>query len=220
MGTPGGTGIGEFLRSFWQFKTTPYEILAKHWARSASMDTANKWSYRATWFIGSTLLGALALQLTDLTSGKDPRDMTTRKFWLQALLKGGGLGIYGDLVIQPETQYGQTLLEQAAGPIMGDANALYDMIIRDSQRAARGEKTQTGANAVRFGISHLPFQNIWWADAALDQLVFNELQEWVSPGWSARRAANERRFDTSRYIDRQRGIYRAPDMGKAVGERE
>ncbi|AUO37547.1 17 domain protein [Escherichia phage YDC107_2] len=45
----------------------------------------------------------MSQQLNDLASGRNPREMTgedAAKFWLGALLKGGGLGLYGDFYCQ------------------------------------------------------------------------------------------------------------------------
>ena len=44
--------------------------------------------------IGTTLMGALAMQLKGLVGqGQDPRPMGNAKFWGAAMLQGGGLRI-------------------------------------------------------------------------------------------------------------------------------
>jgi hypothetical protein len=45
-----------------------------------------------------TLLGGLALQITNVNNGQDPEDMSDPDFWWRATLKGGGLGFFGDLL--------------------------------------------------------------------------------------------------------------------------
>ncbi|MFO5587500.1 hypothetical protein, partial [Klebsiella pneumoniae] len=95
-----GTWKGELTRSVFLFKSFPISVVLRHWTRAMGMPSAGgRAAYIAAFLASTTMLGALSQQLNDLASGRNPREMTGKdagKFWLGALLKGGGLGLYGD----------------------------------------------------------------------------------------------------------------------------
>ncbi len=89
-------------------------------ARAMSMPTGiGKIGYSAALIGMTTLLGGVALQLGEIVSGRDPQDTANPQFWSRALLKGGGLGIFGDLMFQDYTKYGSSVGALAAGPLEG-----------------------------------------------------------------------------------------------------
>jgi hypothetical protein len=57
-----------------------------------------------------------ANQMNSLLTGNDPLDMTKPTTWVQALLKGGSFGIYGDFLFQDHTQYGSSIAATIGGP--------------------------------------------------------------------------------------------------------
>lgn len=197
FGTRPGTVKGEIVRSFWQFKSFPLAMISRHWRRGMGLydSKTSKAGYLATLFAAQTVLGAVALEANDLLSGRDPRSLNpsnefgTRN-WLAAVLKGGSLGLYGDFLFNESTQFGQTLLSSAAGPT---AQAFTDLDILTRQnilQAMRGDETNFGAEFARVAKSYTPGASLWYAKAALDRMVFSQLQEYFSEGYSA--AAAER----------------------------
>ena len=42
---------------------------------------------------------------------------------------------------------------------------------------------QTGGDLVKLGKGLIPGANLWYAKAALDHMIFNQLQEYFSPGY-------------------------------------
>ncbi|MBD9250200.1 MAG: hypothetical protein EGS01_06075, partial [Cronobacter sakazakii] len=103
-----GTWKGELTRSVFLFKSFPISVVLRHWTRAMGMPSAGgRAAYIATFLASTTMLGALSQQLNDLASGRNPREMTGKdagKFWLGALLKGGGLGLYGDFLLSDHTR--------------------------------------------------------------------------------------------------------------------
>ena len=74
--------MGEFARSLWLFKSFPVGVIAKHWMRGWGQRTAGgKAAYLASYLVGSTVLGALAVQLKDLAKGREPREMDVPSFF-------------------------------------------------------------------------------------------------------------------------------------------
>ncbi len=99
--TQPGTFTGETLRSVAMYKNFGVTVVNTHLMRGMTLDkTSSKGGYYANLLISTTLMGALAMQLKEISKGRDPRDMfgdseETAKFWFAAFLQGGGLGIFG-----------------------------------------------------------------------------------------------------------------------------
>lgn len=182
-----GTWKGELVRSVFLFKSFPISVVMRHWSRAMGMPSAGgRAAYIGTFIASTTILGALSQQLNDMASGRNPREMTGEdapKFWLGALLKGGGLGLYGDFLLSDHTRYGGGALASMLGPVAG----LVDDVVKLGQgiplNAVEGKPEQTGGDLVKLGKGVIPGANLWYAKAALDHMIFNQLQEYFSPGY-------------------------------------
>lgn len=182
-----GTWKGELTRSVFLFKSFPISVVLRHWTRAMGMPSAGgRAAYIAAFLASTTMLGALSQQLNDMASGRNPREMVGKdagKFWLGALLKGGGLGLYGDFLLSDHTRYGGGALASMLGPVAG----LVDDVVKLAQgiplNAVEGKPEQTGGDLVKLGKGLIPGANLWYAKAALDHMIFNQLQEFFSPGY-------------------------------------
>lgn len=216
-----GTWKGELTRSLFLFKSFPISMITRHWARALSQPTnMGKAGYLAALTASTTVLGMVAMQAAQVVKGQDPRDMTDAKTWIQALLKGGALSLFGDFLFNDETQYGQSALATAAGPVAGVAEDAIGLTLGNVHAAARGDETHVGAEAVRFVKSNLPGANLWYTRAAVDHLVFHQLQEYLSPGYlrkMQRRAKRE--YKTTYWWEPGEPLpERAPDLQAATGD--
>lgn len=182
-----GTWKGELTRSVFLFKSFPISVVLRHWTRAMGMPSpGGRAAYIAAFLASTTMLGALSQQLNDMASGRNPREMAGKdagKFWLGALLKGGGLGLYGDFLLSDHTRYGGGALASMLGPVAG----LVDDVVKLAQgiplNAVEGKPEQTGGDLVKLGKGLIPGANLWYAKAALDHMIFNQLQEYFSPGY-------------------------------------
>jgi hypothetical protein len=128
--TERGTLIGEAARFALQFKTfglsfTALQLEAMHQFASLGA-TRGQRAVRASDYIGRlaimmTLGGAAYIQLKALASGQDTLDANPtsedgRAFWVQAIITGGGFGLYGDFIRMSENRFGQSAVESAMGP--------------------------------------------------------------------------------------------------------
>jgi len=213
-----GNLTAEVWRSALQFKSFPIAMLMRHGARAmAQADGAGKAAYIAALVGTTTVLGGLALQINEVASGRDPRDMTDRKFWTHAFLKGGALGIYGDFLFADTTQYGQSIAAIAGGPILGDVETLARATLGNIWQIADGKDAKGGA-PVQLLKGKTPFANLWYTKAATDRLIFNQLQELASPGYTRRMEQRAAREFRQRYFASPDGrSVRMPDWGRAVG---
>src|SRR3546814_4572391 len=95
-------------------------MVTRHWARALSAPTLQgRAAYLSALMASTTVLGMAALQTQQVVSGKDPRDMTDSRTWIQAIMRGGALSIFGDFLFSDTTQYGNSLLGTVAGPVAG-----------------------------------------------------------------------------------------------------
>lgn len=182
-----GTIGGELYRSVFLFKSFPISVVMRHWSRAMGMPSAGgRAAYLASFIASTTILGAMSQQINDMASGRNPREMVNKdagKFWLGALLKGGGLGLYGDFLLSDHTRYGGGALASMLGPVAG----LIDDVVKLGQgvplNAVEGKNEQTGGDLVKLGKGLIPGANLWYAKAALDHMIFNQMQEYFSPGY-------------------------------------
>ena len=220
-----GTWKGELMRSVFLFKTTPLAVVLRHWKRGLAQPTrAGKAAYIASLIATTTVVGAFTLQLKELIAGRDPKNLNPFeeggvKNWVQAFLNGGSFGIYGDFLFSGTTRHESSPLGAALGPVASLVEQMFNLTQGNIVQAAQGKDTKFGAELIRFGKQNIPMANLWYAKTALDQMIFNDLQEYVSPGYlSKMKRRMEKEFGASYYWDPKTGDIRAPDVGRMFGQ--
>jgi len=186
FGTRPGTIPGELLRSGLQFKAWPITVMVEQFGRimreirgGRKMNAA---SYAANMVLGSTILGAIAVILKDVNKGRDPRDVTTSRFWIAALAQGGGAGIFGDFAFNDQSRFGGGLSQTLAGPT---ATLLDDIIldfgVGNLQQIARGDDPAAGRELTNLLRRYLPAGSAWYLQTPLRRGVIDELQRAIDP---------------------------------------
>lgn len=218
-----GTWSGEIVSSFMLLKGMPTAMLRKSFTRGVyGMDTkAGKAAYLAAYIASTTLVGAVAAQVFEIMNGRDPKDMQAPKFWASAMLKGGSLGVYGDFLFQTNSSYGNTPLAMAAGPVASYLEDLTDLSQGSLIRVAQGKRSEFGPNAIKFVKNNIPLQNLWYTRAVTDRMIFNNLQDWSSPGYVRRTEARLKRdFGQDFWWKMNETLPgRAPNLQQAIGGR-
>lgn len=224
LGTQKGTIAGEIARSFFLFKGFPIAYMRQHWERAQWLNRhagrVNRAEYVAALAIGSTVFGALSLQVQNLLNGKDMQDMSDSKFWINAMAKGGGLGFLGDFIangLDDNSRYGAWGTIQFLGPIAGDVLEGYDVMTSLVDEGLYDKDTKPAARAVRIVRSHTPFVNMWYTGTILDRACLNELQDYLSPGYLDRMETRTRNSWGQDYWWRpgESTPDRAPEMAEA-----
>lgn len=224
QGTKAGTVGGEVLRMGMLFKSFALAIVEKHMRRINSIPTTQgKMAYSVAMMTTLPLFGAVSMQLKDIASGKDPRDMTTGKFWMAAAMQGGGLGIFGDILytgMGGNARGGQANWTGLAGPVFGTGFDLADLTLGNAFRAAQGKETDVGADLIRFARGNTPFINLWYLRAAVDHLAMHDLQESASPGYlrKMRKRAQKEWGQDYWWQPGEALPQRAPDVEAIAGE--
>jgi hypothetical protein len=225
MGSRPGTWKGELLRSLFLFKSFPIAMFTRHLTRafSSEMTKGQRIAYGTALMAGTTIMGAIAMEANDLLQGKDPRSLNPgnergKANFIAAVLKGGALGIYGDLLFSDPEDSGQSYLGQLGGPVVGTVESIFHLTLGNLHEAARGEDTHAGAELVRFAKGMTPGANLWYTKAITDHLILQQMQEYFSPGYLARVKANAQRDYGATYWwePGAKAPERAPDASQAT----
>lgn len=222
-GTQAGSWGGEALRHTLLFKSFGVAMFERHWKRAAQIESnAGKLAYSASVFTGLLMAGAITNQLLDIMNGRDPRDITSPEFWVQAMLRGGGFGIFGDILntgLGGDNRGGQSNLTGLLGPVVGTAADLG--MTAGSVFKEGTEPADIGANLLRLGYQNTPFIRAWYVKAAFEHAVFHDMQELLSPGYLARMKRRAKKdFGQSFWWEPGEAMPdRAPNAGAAVGVR-
>ncbi|WP_027284487.1 hypothetical protein [Rubritepida flocculans] len=191
-----GTLAGEFLRSAMQFKSFPVTVMLMHIGRALNQERlSGKAAYLASFAIGTTLMGALAMQLKEIARGRDPRAMDDHRFWLAAFAQGGGAGILGDFAYTAVNRADQSFVANMfGGPIGGLTDDLARIAGLNIQALDDERKERAlGADLARFVRNNAPGSTLWYSRLATDRLLWDRLQWWADPEAARRFRQQQRR---------------------------
>lgn len=217
---------GFISKSFALFKSFSFEITYQHLFRALQGFETKRGSaaYLAALIASTTILGAVANGIKDIIAGRDPRSLNLSnkegwKNWVAALTTGGGLGLYGDFLINTYGSRGSTLAEQVAGPLVADASTLLNVgqqavaSSTDPNADVMKQLRPTGPSTVNALKPYVPGSSLWYTKAVMDHLVFNQLSDQLSPGYLNRMKAKARQQKRSNWWEPDKATpNRAPDL--------
>lgn len=233
-GLSSGTVSGELARAVMQFKSFPIAMISRHWRRAFEWpDTisrpmlANPLVYSSALGVSLMGLGAIVVQVKQMTASKDPIDMTgdkAGKFWLQAFVQGGGASILGDMILKDTTEGGTgfatATVKNLAGPAIGTTLDAIAVAKDNIDKAMKDRKTHAGADLLRVARGNVPFVNLWYTKSAVDHMFMQDLQDNLSPGYLSRmKQRAKKEWGQDYWYKPGTGLpERAPDIAKAVGQ--
>ncbi|MCW5623572.1 MAG: hypothetical protein KIT73_02515, partial [Burkholderiales bacterium] len=195
--TQKGTLWGETARFVAQFKSFPTALLQRVYGREIQGRGYNSLTdmmrrgkgdmlgliHLMLWM---TLFGYGAMTAKDLLRGRKPRSLVDEdgrpvvSTMMSAMLQGGAMGIYGDLILGETNRVGGGLLQTLAGPSLGLAEDAFDL----KNRIVAGR--DFGPAALRLAVNNTPFANLFYVRPALDYLILYRWQEAMNPGYLRR----------------------------------
>jgi hypothetical protein len=220
-----GTVPGEIARAVLQFKSFPWAFFQRGMDAVANGDTAASKAGMTAYLIASTTLaGAMLMQTREMLAGKDPKSMFDDKdwwkFWGQAFVSGGALGIYGDFLYGvTETRYGSGPIEALSGPTVGP---LLELGIVQPLKAIKnrmeGRPTHLAAQSFQDIKGFIPGGNIWYLKTAMDHMVWQNVMESLSPGYLSAMRSKTMKETGQQWWWGPGDISpeRAPDLGRAI----
>lgn len=190
LGTQPGTTAGELVRLLAQFKTFVTTYMTRTMGREFRRDGMDAGGI-AHLVVATTALGYLSMTLKELAKGRQPREPEDAadygRILTASMVQGGGLGIYGDFLFGEANRFGGGIIATLAGPSAGTVEGVAKLL-----SAARGEGN-FAAEAIRLGVNHTPFVNLFYTRLALDHAILFRMQEWANPGYLQRMEARTAR---------------------------
>ncbi|EXA86550.1 MULTISPECIES: phage-like protein [Acinetobacter calcoaceticus/baumannii complex] len=220
-----GTITGEIFRGIVQFKSFSAAFLMRHGSRTMAQEgLKGKAAYAIPLFVMTTLLGGLVVQLKELLNGNDPQTMwdsdnpkKASNFFIRSAVQGGGLSFLGDILVAGTDTSGRDAHSFIAGPLGSDFESLLSLTVGNITQYNEGKDTNFSNEAFRFVKGKVPAQNLWYTKAAINRMVFDEMQDTIAPGYreKALRKA-ERQQDRERFWGDDISDIRAPDFERIV----
>jgi hypothetical protein len=187
-----GTLGGETMRFASQFRGFPIafvqDILAPMFRGRPYQTRGNKISNVALLIAQTSFAGYVSMELKRMVRGEKPYFMNDQAEadWkgvaLASMAQGGGLGIFGDFLLQEQNRFGGGLGETLAGPAVGTVNDLWRTV-----GIVTGTSDATASEAYTTISSNIPYINMWYTRALLDYSIGYSFREMLSPGWMKRR---------------------------------
>ncbi|MFL0418424.1 hypothetical protein ACH0CP_12690 [Sphingomonas sp. 179-I 2A4 NHS] len=222
-GTRPGTLAGEFLRNSFQFKGFAVALMMQQAKRMAELGPYRGGAYAAQFFVGMTVFGAASIQLREIAKGRDPRPMDDEGFWIDAMLQGGGLGIFGDLIGSVTGDRVDSIAGFMLGPFYGLVKDTKGAVQKSMDHESKGGveiQGEPGGAAIPMIKRYLPGGNLWYLRAAFEREVLDRLSEEYDPDYIRQR---QRVMQWARdngqgmwWEPGQRKPQRAPDFGNVV----
>lgn len=220
-----GTITGEIVRGLVQFKSFSVAFLMRHGSRTMAQEgLKGKAAYAIPLFVMTTLLGGLVVQLKELLNGNDPQAMwdsddpkKASSFFVRSAVQGGGLSFLGDILVAGTDTSGRDAHSFVAGPLGDDFESLLSLTVGNLTQYNEGKDTNFGNEAFQFVKRKIPAQNLWYTKAAINRMVFDEMQDTIAPGYreKALRKA-QRQQGRERFWDDDINDIRAPDFERVV----
>jgi hypothetical protein len=209
---------GQAWRSAMMLKSFPITIASTHFYRIAMQATAGeKLQYAAMLFATTSTLGAVSLQLKDIAKGRDPRPMDSAEFVGAAIMQGGGLGIWGDLLFSDANRFGGGPAATITGPTGELLDNTYKLTVGNIQEALANEETHTLGEAAQFVERYTPKT---WQTSLFTSAFFDQLERLADPAADKRfnRIMNTRERDYNQEYWWKPGKFlpeRGPDLESA-----
>jgi len=154
-----------------------------------------------------TAMGALAIQMKEISRGREPRQMDGA-FLLAAMMQGGGLGIFGDFIdasgVGNKSRFGNSVMATAMGPgasLVEDVVGLGVSGFDFATDPFTGDDTNLGREGARLLQRYTPGNNLWYARLLFERYLFDNLQEMTDPKAKQNRKKYERKIKTERGQD-------------------
>lgn len=179
---------GAILHSFAMYKNFPITFMQMYGRMLLSEErTSKRIGFAAAMGVGGALVGAMGVQLREISKGREPMPMDRWQFWGKSLLAGGGMGIWGDFLFNGVNEFGQGPANVLGGPLAGLAKDATDLAFGDPFKFVTAwdkdtdTETKFGQRVVAFAKANTPGTSLWWARLALEREVWDALDELADP---------------------------------------
>ncbi len=206
-----GTGLRAMASSVMMFKSFGITVALNHLLpalrQAATAQGADRISRLLPLLMGTTVMGALAIQAKDVLYGKTPRDMNNPDFWKMSMLQGGGFGIFGDYLLSDTSRFNQNFQTTLMGPVAGFVNDGFRVFAGNFDRALEeGEETKFMADFSQFAGRYVPAVKLWYTRRLLERTLLDQAQRMADPLYDTRMS----RIESKMMREKQQQFWWAP----------
>lgn len=186
------TFLGVIAQSFSAYKNFPVSM-PMIYGRQLLAQENGRFGMAMALGLGMIGVGAVGTQLRNLAQGKEAQPIDSPAFWGKAMLAGGALSIWGDMLTAGTTGFGGGPAETIAGPLAGLASDTTKLTLGSTFKFInaldQGEQFRgnVGSRAVEFAKRYTPGTNIWYTRLAMERWLWDNLDNYVDPGEAARK---------------------------------
>ena len=183
-----GTFKGEIINSVLMYKNFPITLGMTHLNRGfQQVGLTGKAKYLVPMIIGGTLMGALAYEIKQVAAGKKPTppEKMGTKYWLNAMVYGGGLGIFGDFLFSDQNRYGGSFEKTLAGPVASFWGDAIKLTFGNVKQLMSGEKTNAGKELAAFIQRYTPGSNLWYTRLVVERIIMDTLEKLLNPNFTS-----------------------------------
>jgi hypothetical protein len=168
------TGEGMAWRAAMMFKSFPVTIMTTHFYRGLNQATlGGKMAYLGAVTATASVMGGVALQAKDIAAGREPRPMDNFGFVRDAIVQGGGLSLFGDVLLQDHSKFGGKIGQGIGGPQLAFAGDVYDLTLGNAYQAVVGDETNVLGESAKFLNRYTP--DIWQTQL-ISNAIFDQIQ--------------------------------------------
>jgi len=202
VGTKAGTTSGELMRQATQFKSMPLYMITTQLARVRAQDTLkSKTAYAAQAFISTVAVGALVVQMKELSVGNEPLDFDNPTLWVNAIKYSTGGNLVSDFVLNNGvTGYVTPFSEQLVGPTAAKMQDVVELLtFANGKKIINGDTDGFSEKAVKLIQKNTIGNNIWWSRLALEREVFDQINQAINPNWKAKAQKRMSKYGHEQY---------------------
>lgn len=177
-----GSVAGELRRGLAMYRFFAGAMIYQHGAYALARGwDGSRLGHAAALFVTVSLLGALSMQAKEIVAGRDPLTLDPTKphglaAWGKAVLQGGGLGVFGDILQVDQTKYGNSWASTFAGPMVGAVETVFgDFLLKNARLWAEGRPTHFAGDALYAAARYMPGTSLWYGRLAFQRAVLDQL---------------------------------------------
>jgi hypothetical protein len=106
----------------------------------------------------------------------------TVDFFKCSFAVGGGLPNLGDIFVAGMDASGRAAGDFLAGPFDSDFKTILGLTVGNATQAENGAESNWGNEDFHFAKSKIPVKNLWYTKAAVNRLLFNNIQDMIALG--------------------------------------
>lgn len=187
---PIGTARGALWTSIASLKSYGLSVHTSHFYRMFEMMRREglppATMYLGTLLVGGTSLAFLSQMGNDIVSGREPRDFDDLDAWKEAVIKGGGLGVFSDALVYGENADGKDLANAVLGPLWDSAQQAYTATAASvdnigDQISGEEPDSNPGQEVIKLLKKITPFTTTWYTKLATERLLWDNLQRLADP---------------------------------------